>query len=212
MGTGGSRHGAGRPGWRRKLESCFRLDIPALRRHNVLTPGTWHGWQWTRDGERTGYVNIAAMSGHLRLSYTWTPYGSEPQRIEQFIGLERTACRFGGARDWLICPDCGCRRIALYGLNRRGRFACRVCMRLAYVSEALDRCGRLGRQQSKLERRLEQDERKPPRRRMRERTYRRLMERLDALEAAQDEEFTIALARIMARTGLTPEELFKPAK
>jgi len=198
MGTGGSRYGAGRPGWRRKAENCLRLDVRRLKACNVLTSGAWHGWQWTRDGEPAGSISIRTREGGLMLSYAWAPSGGERQPIEQSVALERTRCRFGGGRDWLICPDCHHRRIALYWFSRRGRFSCRVCMRLAYVSETLDRSGRLWHQQSKLERRLEEDREKPPRRRMRERTYQRIMERIDAIEEARDVEFTAGLARILA--------------
>jgi hypothetical protein len=51
MGTGGSRYGAGRPGWRRKCEHYLRFDVRNLHRVTRLRPGRL-GWQWTRDGEQ----------------------------------------------------------------------------------------------------------------------------------------------------------------
>jgi len=52
------------------------------------------------------------------------------------------------------------------------------------MSEAEDACGRLWRQQSKLEGRLTQNGRKP--KWMRARTFERFYERIDAVEEARD--------------------------
>src|SRR5215469_2758284 len=38
MGTGGSRFGSGRPGWRRKCEHLLALDVRVLARRGRLTP------------------------------------------------------------------------------------------------------------------------------------------------------------------------------
>jgi hypothetical protein len=39
MGTGGSRYGAGRPGYKGKAEACMRLDVRMWARRGTLTPG-----------------------------------------------------------------------------------------------------------------------------------------------------------------------------
>ena len=54
----------------------------------------------------------------------------------QGIALIRTACRYGGWRYWLVCPDCGRRCLIVYrpgGYGLSG-FACRECHHLTYES------------------------------------------------------------------------------
>jgi ribosomal protein S27E len=51
------------------------------------------------------------------------------------VRLEATAQAIGGARLWLICPDCGRRRMWLAIFP--DRVTCRVCGRLAYLSQGL---------------------------------------------------------------------------
>jgi ribosomal protein S27E len=51
------------------------------------------------------------------------------------IQLEVTVQAIGGSRLWLLCPDCGKRRTWLSILP--DRVTCRVCGRLAYLSQGL---------------------------------------------------------------------------
>jgi len=48
------------------------------------------------------------------------------------------------SRAWFQCPDCGRRCAVLFGVSRRGNFACRTCQRLAYSSETESPLGHLG--------------------------------------------------------------------
>ena len=59
----------------------------------------------------------------------------EGYRIAPEVSLTTTACHFGNARQWFVCPMQGCsRRVAkLYRVG--GRFACRHCHRLAYRTQ-----------------------------------------------------------------------------
>ena len=78
MGTGGSRYGAGRPGWRRKCEHLLALDVRFLARRERLVPDQYFSWQWSRGGERVGNIAIHTAADHVRLNYIWTPHGSYP--------------------------------------------------------------------------------------------------------------------------------------
>jgi hypothetical protein len=68
------------------------------------------------------------------------------------ISLQWTPCHFGGERPWLVCPQCGARRLRLYGLG--AEFRCRGCLGLAYWSQRLRRVDRAHKQRSKLRLRL----------------------------------------------------------
>src|SRR5215831_1881502 len=54
MGKGGSRFGAGRPGWRRKCEYLLALDVRVLARRWRLARGLSYSWAWSRGGEPAG--------------------------------------------------------------------------------------------------------------------------------------------------------------
>src|SRR5215831_3574793 len=157
MGTGGSRYGAGRPGWRRKCEHLLGLDVRALARRGRLVPGMYFSWAWSRGGELSGDIRIQTGTDHVRLIYTCTPYGSDPQACDYSVRLERTPCHFGGSRPWSRCPRCWSLRAVIYGVASDGKFGCRGCMRLGYASEAESRIDRVNRKCNKLQARLGED-------------------------------------------------------
>ena len=68
---------------------------------------------------------------------------------------------------------------------------------------------RLWRRQRKLEDRLGPDEEKP--KRMRWRTYQRLLNRVDAIEAAKEEIWLPQFARLAQRLGFDPEQFLADA-
>lgn len=204
MGTGGSRYGAGRPGWRRKCEHSLALDIRRLHRRGLLVAGTSCGWHWSRDGEPCGSISIAAQVDRLRLAYART-YEGTLKPFGYDVMVARTVCHLGGVRPWFICPWCQRRCAILYGLSSDGYFACRVCLRLGYASECEDRSGRLWRKQRKLEALLVGGERKP--KGMRRRTFDRICARLQAIDEALDAELFMRCAAFFERHGMTPDEI-----
>jgi hypothetical protein len=197
MGTGGSRYGAGRPRLRQICEQTLPLDVRKLHRHGRLTPVQSFVWEWTRGGEPCGIITVTAYEHRLELRYTWTPTGGSPQHKCYDAPLERTPCRFGGHRTWFRCPWCRRRCAVLYGVSGDGYFACRLCLRLAYMSEAEDTCGRLWRKQRKLEAKLAEHGGKP--KWMRARNYEQIRERIDVVEKARDRDFFTSAARFLLR-------------
>jgi hypothetical protein len=185
MGRGGSRYGAGRPGWRRKCEHSLPLDIRALHRRGRLVPGTSFSWSWTRDGEPYGNISLASRENSVQLWYMWTPSGREPQRMVYDVCIERTPCQYGGSRPWFRCPWCKRRCALLYGVSGDGYFGCRLCLRLAYASEAESPIDRCWRQQRKIEGKLTEEGDRP--KRMHRRTFERLCQRWEAIEERKDE-------------------------
>lgn len=187
MGSGGSRYGAGRPGWRRRCEHKLALDVRKLHRRGALVPGTSSAWGWSYDGERCADIGVVGGANHIRLAYVRAREGREPEHFGYDIPLVHTGCHFGGRRPWFRCPWCDRRCALVYGLSRDGYFACRRCMRLGYASESEDRTGRLWRKLHKLERRLADGEYKP--KRMRWKTFAEIRARMDAVDEALDCDF-----------------------
>src|SRR5262245_56821253 len=142
MGTGGSRYGAGRPGWRRKCEHSLALDVRRLHARGCLEPGSSWGWHWSRDGERGGDIGFTVYPSTVELSYARTREDENRQTFRYHVPLERTPCRFGGCRTWFRCPRCHRPCALIYGVSRDGYFACRLCLRLAYASECESRMDR----------------------------------------------------------------------
>jgi hypothetical protein len=157
MARGGSRYGAGRPGWKRKAETSKALDIRHIARKGPLRPGAFSwSWTYTHSGESAGSISVRVADDPERviLSYTWTPYGHDPQAIQCSLWIYRTPCNYGGSRPWFICPQCQRRCAVVYLGARGGRYACRHCSRVAYYSQSEDLIGRVWRKQRKLESKL----------------------------------------------------------
>lgn len=206
MGRGGARYRAGRPGWRRRCEDKLSFDIRRLgRKPSLLQPGSAYSYHWSRDGEKFAEVGVYVGTHSVELQYAWTPYGGEQQTSNCRLVIDRTPCHFGGSRKWFICPDCQRRCAVVYGVSRRGSFACRTCQRLGYRSESesvIDRCWRA---QRKLEAKLAEDGNRP--KWMRQRTFERINQKWDALEERKDAAWIVGLASMMTRLGMTPETL-----
>ncbi len=193
MGTGGRRRGAGRPGWREKCEQHYGLDIRKLRN---VAPETSGSYFWTCDGEPSGDIVYHILPGCITLIYTLTPPDRPPVDMRLEVPLERTPCHFGGSRQWFRCPTCGRRCAIIYGMTHHGGFACRLCMKLAYSSEAEDQLSRYHRKIRKLEARLEPHYGKPLG--MHWRTYVGIRDRLIETEV----KLTAATLRLLACIGL----------
>lgn len=188
---GGHRYGAGRPGWRRKCENMLGFDIRRIRRKGRLSAGQSYSWHWFRDDEQIASISVRTFVEELVLSYT---YGHEPVAVSCRVRLTRTPCTYGGYRTWFLCPDCGRLCEVIYGPSRRGLFACRICLRLAYTSESESPIDRCWRAQRKLETRLTEDGQRPTG--MRRRTFERINERWAAIEERKDDLFWPTLLRL----------------
>lgn len=129
MGTGGTRCGAGRPGYRVKGEQLMRLDIRVLHRRGLLWVGGTNSWSWNRGGEHVGSVKFTVNADSVRLAYSIVG-----QDASQTIATNTTPCHYGGSRTWFTCPLCRCRAAVLY--LRSARFACRKCQRVSYTSQS----------------------------------------------------------------------------
>jgi hypothetical protein len=175
---GGMRWGAGRPGWHVKAEHCKSIDARRWTREGILQGPRSGGWGWwTDDGEKTGSIGYHCDGNAVTLSYS---VGDTSMR--QQVPILTTGCNYGGRRFWFGCPHCG-RRVAVLYLRARG-FACRKCNRVAYASQSEDELGRTWRKQSKLERLLGENWRRP--KGMHRATFERLLERITECEGRRD--------------------------
>jgi hypothetical protein len=148
MGTGGTRYGAGRPGWRVKAEHCRSLDVRRFAKENMLQLGAW-SWIWRDPDTQKETASISVYGGADRIVLSYSANG---ESIRTEVPITKTACGFGGARPWFQCPRCSRRVGKLY--LRGSRFACRTCQQLSYASQAEDACGRTWRKQNRLEAQL----------------------------------------------------------
>lgn len=115
---GGARAGAGRPGYRVKVEECrMSLDIRQICLGAKLQL-TWPAAPCFEVDAQPGVIIIAGSVGR--------------ERLRQRVPIVQTACHFGGVRSWFECPACGERAARLF--FRGTRFACRKCSRLVYSS------------------------------------------------------------------------------
>lgn len=193
---GGLRYGAGRPGWRRKCEQSLALDIRQLRKRKLLYSGAWFSWHWTTSyGDPAGSMSVSVQAEQVTLHYKRTPRGDSPQHVTYSIRIARTPCHYGGERSWFLCPQCWRRCAVVYFGAPGGRYACRMCLRLAYVCETEGTMDRLWRKQRKLENRLGEDCEKPTG--MHWRTYESLVHRISDIEEEKDALFVMFASRLL---------------
>jgi hypothetical protein len=198
MGTGGSRYGAGRPGYRLKAESAQRIDVRDFARRGLLKAG-WFSWSWHRGDEPTGSIGVRVHDKYsLALEYRVQDYHSEAWReANQSVRLSSTACAYGGSRPWFNCPVCSRCIAVLY--MRSSRFACRHCQRVADRSQSEDARGRIWRKQAKIENRLGDDWQRP--KGMRQRTYEGLLDVLNACEEWRDVTCALMIKRLFMKVS-----------
>ena len=129
-----------------------RLDIRELQggrngRRNLLQPGTKIYSHRLNSGHS---VSIRVRSDHVEVEYQVEDGGRcVPQSIS--VKLSFSQCKLGGTRAWWLCPCCSQRVAVLFGW---GRFLCRKCADLNYLSQSETDSDRTLRRAGKLRKRL----------------------------------------------------------
>jgi hypothetical protein len=139
--------GAGSGNWYRfdkktTTSECSSVDVRYLHRNGLLKAGGRFSLRWSRGEHETGSIG-GSVEGHLRsrperviLRYRFrSGWEGEWEDVWEPVSLEWTACNFGGARPWFVCPgaECGRRVAILYGPGRY--FLCRHCYGVVYDSQ-----------------------------------------------------------------------------
>ncbi len=217
MGGTGSGIGLRSNRYNRKwtCEESRRIDIryycKSMLQKGRQFPITWTS---TKSG-RAGTIEINVGEEEIILIYTTTdPEAGKEIDFMYSVYLDYTPCNYGGRRIWLICPEC-CRRIAVIYYDRRDSyFKCRICANLNYQSsqENNERCysidskiKRIGRRLKLLKSDIEDDmeeliyqaytKRRP--KGMHNKTYNRLIGRLEELTQEREEVHICGLLRVI---------------
>ncbi|WP_373498720.1 hypothetical protein [Desulfococcus sp.] len=106
---------------------------------------------WSSRGEKTGSIGYRMYADHMVLDYRSRSHGGDWEDVQQVVRFEKTPCRYGGHRTWLLCPRCGKRVAVLYGGKY---FWCRHCYGLAYSSQREGIPDRMMRKARKIRERL----------------------------------------------------------
>ncbi|TAM17605.1 MAG: hypothetical protein EPN62_19900 [Candidimonas sp.] len=192
MGTGGSRYGAGRPGYHHKTFHFHSIDVRRLQRENNLRAGLCLTCAWKDDsGKVLSSIGMTVDQKGVTFNYR-----INDQPVNQYVILVKTACNYGGSRTWFLCPYCQRRCTHVYFGQQ---VACRKCHRLRYPSQSDDDTGATWRKQRKLEARLggENYWRKP--KGMHEATFQRIRQEIIGLESERDRLLCISYTALMAR-------------
>jgi hypothetical protein len=192
MAKGGSRFGAGRPGYKVTAESLQRVDVRLWAQHGYFADHMERhfSWSWSRGGEPSGSINVHASRSRVLLTYRISVNGGDWQNCSDHVSMSQTKCRFGGVRHWFRCPSCERRCELLY--LRFSRFACRHCNRVAYTSQSGCALDRLTHKFHKLRKRTESGRPKG----MQRKTWERLCGEVWQLESDVDTMFAMRAVRL----------------
>ncbi|RJP38999.1 MAG: hypothetical protein C4548_12530 [Desulfobacteraceae bacterium] len=137
-------------------ESQKRIDIRWLKNNGFLTSICLGTLSWSRGDEKAGWINYRREDDRIILSYRFREWQGEWENVTETVKIVRTACNYGGYRQWFQCPRCRKRVAVLYGAGRY--FLCRHCYNLAYSSQQEDYPNRMMRKANKIRKRLGGDE------------------------------------------------------
>jgi hypothetical protein len=219
---GGYGSGQWRSARHMTVEQCCVFECAWLRRRGALESGgcAWGQSFWTLrpSGEAAGSIDWQADLRDLSAPLVWLRYHAASERVDERVPLVPTEPPYGGTRWWFSCPRCGRRCAKLYLPSGATRFRCRRCHRLVYQCQRETRSDRMLRRAEKLRRHIGCAPGESPRmaqkpKYMRNRTYWRLREQANALDAVS---FCLAVGRLLPHivppdfdplraAGLTPQ-------
>jgi hypothetical protein len=168
--------------------------VRRLHRDGHLSGGAYRlHWTWPSGAQ----IALDTSPGEVTMVYRYRK-ADEWRDVRQRVTVVRTACHYGGARPWFLCPYCGRRVAILYLWNVP---QCRRCARLVYSSQSLDALARSWRRTGKIEARLKGDAEEWDYTRpkgMRQATFERLVAAHIREEELRDEALLAFAARWMA--------------
>ncbi len=191
------------------VEGSRSLSVMKLARAGYLSGLTLGSWQWTRGDETTASILITGARGAVTLNYRVRSGGDDWEPVRQWVPIRWTPCRLGGARPWFVCAVsangvyCGRQVAKVYHAGQF--FACRHCYRLGYAVQRGGPMDRAHHRLARLHRKLGSDYYgpdgiPPPRPKwMRQRTYDRVVQQIEAGEDRLNVVYTLGAQRILAR-------------
>lgn len=206
MGGYGSTRWNGVP-TRHYTGECLDLDIRRLALYLANAP-TRLVWRWKSNRGQESSVSIGFPDRDaMELTYLVARRGGPETAERRVIGLEWTACNYGGERPWFRCPFCNRRVLVIYLPPGSGVFACRHCHELAYTAQQCEEHERLLMRIRAIQERLGGDPTHhspwyvPPKPTgMRMPTYRRLVDEMYACERRRDTILTAQIMRFVKRS------------
>ena len=117
----------------RKLTTSEALNLD-IKNMNIKRDVNFNNNITWKNGSNIGLKKLNEYE--VALYYSNTVNGTA-KNYDYEIGLDYTACNYGGERVWFICPDCGERVRKLY--LRGGVFRCRSCQNLNYIIQQEDK-------------------------------------------------------------------------
>ena len=197
--------GAGRPGWRSKVEEHRSADIRWMAREGMLVRGKTGSIVWSyagQDNARVGYE--VGFDDTVTFKYRYLGHDGTWQAVSRRLDITYTDQFLGGRRPWFACPECGKRAAVVY--LDGPRVACRVCLDLVYTSQAERYWDRAERMAKRIEGKLifGDDGLIYRPKRMRLSTFDRLYEQYIELQDSASDGFLLKMARLLKRAGVTP--------
>jgi hypothetical protein len=133
-----------------RLNGEGELDIRHLERRGYLAQSDDVTWRWP-EGSAT---LLHFTPGAVVLNYYFPLRDGSLAQVLRRVAIARTACYFGGARPWFICPECG-RKAAILLLSRIP--GCIPCLSprppRGFIARVDNRCRRQRAIESRLENR-----------------------------------------------------------
>lgn len=152
---GGVGSGARRSSNIGNIEDAIALDIRALRRLGVVTPGTCmiDTVHWRIGALRAPSVRLRVDLSDIERGGDMMVTGDMSDgAVNQRIAIDAVPAPMGGHRCYFICPVTGDRAEILYYAH--GRFASRKAQGLSYAVQSMDPFAAVRRKAAKLRRRM----------------------------------------------------------
>jgi len=134
-------------------EEYRSIDVRPWGRDGLLNPNQSFGWQWLRHDKVVASIRVRTELDRVVFTYRHRSGGEDWTDESYPVYIDWTTCHLGGRRPWFLCPAHGCgKRVAILYCN--GRFACRHCCELVYLSQRETRDARATRKADRIREKL----------------------------------------------------------
>ena len=118
---------------RKKVTSCFSIDVRRFAREGWLIPDTKFEWVWRdKSGRERAAMTVVVRREALVLAYILQS-GHRPKCVRGLVPFVWSTGPQGRRRRWFCCPGCTGRVAILFMAEQD--FRCRRCSGLVYESQ-----------------------------------------------------------------------------